>query len=367
MRRLSLAILALLAPAAALAEVSLHRIETVPAQPRPGEPFQIKVTGSWPNTCPLQLLPVAISGANIDVAVRQGDVICGEAITPFSVSFDPSAAGGSGFPAERDYRVRFSVRDSAGNPTLLAFKLVGVDRIDSRTVQPEAGFWAPDTAGEFVSPNGGIGFMIERQGATLAVTTNTYELNGQPTWYLSAGANSGSAFHGDLLRSVGGQPLFGTYRGPQFVTPVGTLDIEFLSDSRATLWYAKASDGSILAPLEMTTISARRMNFALPDNGRALAGSWALTSTAHLSTVQTRDVRLTFAADRSSATEAVLVDTRQGFELRCSLDPLRRDGPPHMCILSSGGAEIGRFDNNALARLSGKRGSDAILMVRVGD
>mgnify|MGYP000470229600 CR=1 FL=1 len=360
-------LLALLLPLAASAEVSRHSIQTVPAQPRPGEPFQIKVTGSWPNTCPLQMLPVTINGADIEVSVRQGDVICGDAVTPFVLVFDPAAVGGSGFPADRDYRVHFSARDAAGNRTLLALKVVDVGRVDARAAQPEAGFWTLDQAGEFQPGGSGIGFMIERQGNTLALTTNTYELNGQPTWYLSAGPFTGSVFQGDLLRSVGGQPLFGTYRGPQFVETVGTVQIEFLSDAQATLWFTQAADAGVLAPLEVTTISAQRMNFALPTEGRALAGTWTLTPTTILSGSQSQLVRLVYAADRSGPNEAVLVDTNAGYELRCSLDPQRRDGPPRLCILSSGGAEIGRFDNNALTRLSGKRSNESVVMVRVAD
>jgi hypothetical protein len=367
MIKTSLRIFALLAPMAAFAQSSLHTISTVPAQPRPGEAFQIKVTGSWPNTCPLALQPVAIEGGNIDVAVRQGDVICGDAVTPYSVSFNTAGVGPAGFPLDRDYRIRFSVRDAAGNPTLLAFRVADVARPDARTASPEAGFWAPDTAGEFPSSSMGSGFMLERQGGTLALTTNGYQLNGQATWFLSAGSLSGSVFHGDLLRSIGGQPIWGTYHGPQSVAPAGTLDIEFVNDSQAVMWFAKVADEGVLAPLELTPISARRMNFALANDGRALGGSWALTPVSRLTAPTSALIRLTFADDRSTPVEAVLVDAQQGYELRCSLDALRSDGPPRLCILSSGGAEIARFDNNALARLSGKRGNDAVSMVRVGD
>ena len=360
-------LLALLLPLAAGAAAPRHTIETIPEQPRPGEAFQIRVSGSWPNTCPLQMLPVTVNGTNIEVSVRQGDVICGQAVTPFVLIFDPSAVAGAGFPNDRDYRVRFSSSDRAGNRSLLAFKVVDVARVDARSAQPEAGFWTLDPAGEHQPGGSGIGFMIERQGNTLVMTTNTYELNGQPTWYLSAGPVSGSVFHGGLLRSVGGQPLFGTYRGAQFVETVGTVSIEFINDAQATLWFAQATDEGILSPLELMPISARRMNFALPTEGRALAGTWTLTPTTVLSASTSQLIRLVYVADRSSPTEAVLVDTRAGYEMRCSLDTQRTDGPPRLCILTSGGAEIGRFDNNALTRLSGKRANETVVMVRVGD
>ncbi len=360
-------LLALLLPLAASAEIPRHSIETVPAQPRPGEAFQIKVSGSWPNTCPLRMLPVVVNGADIEVSVRQDDVICGDAITPFVLMFDPAAVAGAGFPADRDYRLRFSASDQAGNRNLLAFKVVDVTRVDARPAQPESGFWTLDEAGEFQPGGSGIGFMFERQGSALALTINTYESNGQPTWFLAAGPITGSLFRGDLLRSVGGQPLWGTHRGAQFVETVGDVHIEFINDAQATLWFAKASGEGVLAPLELTGMSARRMNFALPNEGRALAGTWTLTPTMVQSGGTAQLIRLTYNGDRSSQGEAVLTDTSAGFEMRCSLDPQRRDGPPRVCILTSGGAEIGRFDNNSLTRLTGKRGKDNVVMVRVGD
>lgn len=360
-------LLTLLLPLAAEAAVSRHTIETIPAEPRPGEAFQIKVSGSWPNTCPLQRLPVVINGANIEVSVRQGDVICGDAITPFVLIFEPADVAGAGFPADRDYRISFSSSDQAGNRNLLGFKVVDVARADARSAHPEPGFWTLDPAGEYQPGGSGIGFMIERQGNTLVMTTNTYELNGQPTWYLTAGPIVGSVFEGGLLRSVGGQPLYGTYHGPQFVETVGTVSIEFINDAQATLWFAKAEDEGVLAPLNLMPISARRMNFALPTEGRALAGTWTLTPTTILSGSSSQLLSLVYVAERSGPTEAILVDTRSGYEMRCGLDTQRTDGPPRLCILTSGGAEIGRFDNNALTRLAGKRANENVVMVRVGD
>ncbi len=367
MRGLIFAAFAFMAPIFAHAQTSLHTISTVPAQPRAGEAFQIKVTGSWPNTCPLQALPVVVDGANIDVAVRQGDVICGDAITPYVMIFDATSVGGPGFPAAIDYRVRFSVRDAAGNPTLLGFHVVDVLSSGARAIQPESGFWSPDTAGEFLTSGSGIGFMIESQNSTVAVTTNAYQMNGQPAWYLTTGVLTGSVLHGDLLRSLGGQPLWGTYRGPQSVTPAGSVSIEFLSNAQAVAWYSRPSGEGLIDPLELMPISIRRMNFALASEGRALAGTWAVTPVSALSSLDISLLRLSYSAERSNATEAVLLDTVKGFELRCALDTARPDGPPRSCILSSGGAEIGRFDNNALTRLGGKRGGESIALVRVAN
>ena len=359
--------LALLAPATAMAQASLHRIESIPANPVPGSAFQIRVSGQWPNTCAPELMPVVIDGVNIDLSVRQRDAICGDAITPYSVTFDSSSALGAGALRAGNYRVRFSVKDSVNSPTLLAFRVVEVAAPTGRRVQPEPGFWAPDLAGEFLTPNGGIGMMIERQGATLAMTTNAYAPGGQPAWYLSAGALSRSSFRADLLQSIGGQPLWMTSRGPQSVLPAGSIEVEFSSDASAVVWFARASSESLLAPLDLMPVSMRRMNFALASDGEALSGTWLLSATATSARFDTALIQFAYRADLSSATEAVLVDAARGHEMRCAIDAMRRDGPPTTCRLLSNGGEIARFDNNALARLVGRSDGNEVVLVRLGD
>lgn len=362
-------LLALLAPMTALAQVPMHRIETIPADPVAGRTFQIKVTGTWPDTCTPETMPVFVSGNTIDVSIRaRAGQICGAAITPYSVIVDPTRAAGFGQSPTGVYRVRFSVKDAINQPTLLAFRLIDLAPATSRRVQPESGFWAPDSAGEFRPSNGGIGFMMERQGQTLAVTTNAYNLGGQATWYLSAGTLGRMSFRADLLRSIGGQPLWGTYRGPQSVEPAGSVDIEFASDAAAVVWYARASGEGILDPLDLMPLSVRRMNFALPSDGEALAGVWTLTGTDPAGTQKPAVFRLVYRANRVIENEAVLDDPVNGYQLKCGIDPERRDAPPASCTLSKGGTELARLDNNSLARLSG-RDSDgqALLLLRIAD
>lgn len=352
---------------AASAQALVHRIETIPANPQPGQGFQIRVSGEWPNTCPLQVMPVVVNGIDIDVSVKPTDQICGEAVTPYSITFEPAAVAGSGFPRATDYRIRYSVKDATNAPKLLAFRIVDVGASDQLAAEPEAGFWTADSAGEFASPGSGIGFMLERQGSALALTTNTYLLNGQPTWYLSAGPINGSAFRGDLLRSIGGQPLWGTYRGPQSVDPVGTLDIEFTSNSQAVFWFTQASGPGLLDAVDVMPISVRRMNFALATDGRALAGTWAYTPTSTASRLTTVLIQLVYRVERSSAALAVLADPQKGYELHCHIDTARADGPPRTCSLLSGGLEVARFGGNTLHKLIGQASGEAVVMVRISD
>ncbi|GMU44395.1 MAG: hypothetical protein DYH17_06050 [Xanthomonadales bacterium PRO6] len=357
-------LLALLAmPALASARVSPHQIELLA-----GDAPQIRVSGPWPNTCTPELLPVYVEGSVIDIAVRQRDQICGQAITQYSVTVDPTAASGFGQAPDGVYRVRFSVRDDASQSTLLGFRLLDLDATSSRRVRPEAGFWTADEAGEFRTPNGGLGLMIEHQGQALALTTNTYLLGGQPSWYLAAGALGRSVFNGELLQSIGGQPLWGVSRGAQSVNPVGTLGVEFQSSSTAVAWYAQASGEGILDALELMPISLKRMNFALPADGAALAGSWSLVSLEPNSTRAPLTLRLEYQTDRIDVSLAVLNDRKSGHQLRCPLDPARRDAAPADCRLWLGGAELARFDDNALSRLSGRASDgEALVLVRIGD
>jgi hypothetical protein len=358
MRKLNWILLALSFPLSALAQTAVHRIETIPTNPAPGSAFQIRVSGQWPNTCAPEVMPVVVDGVNIDVSLRQRDQICGDAVTPYSMTVDPASAVGGGFPSASVFRVRLS---------LLAFRIVDATA-STRDIRPEAGFWSPDTAGEFRTSGSGIGFMVERQGATLAMTTNAYTLGGQAAWYLSAGLVERSSFRAELLRSIGGQPLWGTYRGLQAVEPAGTVDIEFASNASAVIWFARPSGEGIFDQLDLMPISVRRMNFALAADGQALDGVWSLSAVDSNSSVDPETLHFAYRNDRSQSTEAVLTDDAKGFELRCTIDAERRDAPPSVCRLLAGGIDRARFDNNALTRLSGRSDTgEALLLVRLGD
>ncbi len=358
----------LLVPAAAQAQVSQHRIEVLSGDPAARVTPQLRISGPWPNGCAPELLPVFVDGPYVDVAVRQRGEVCGQAISQYSITVDPAAAPGYGHSPNGIYRVRFSVKDAASQGTLLAFRVVDLTPSTGRRHAPEPGFWAPDVAGEFLTSGSGIGFMIERQGGTLAMTTNAYTLGGNSAWYLSAGALGRSHFSGDLLRSIGGQPLWGTYRGPQSVEPAGSVDIEFSSNSTAVVWYSKASGEGILDALDLMPVSVQRMNFALPANGEALAGLWVIGSTDAAIESPPVSVRLVFQRDSSTAAEAVLADTAKGYQMRCSIDAERADAAPSLCRLTRQGAPAGEFDNNGLARLSGRgNAGEALSMVRISD
>lgn len=351
----------LLCPLAALAQARHHEITVADPPARAGSSLPIRISGQWPNTCAPAVLPAQVSGNAIDILLRRGDQICGEAVTPYSHLVDPAQLAGG--LVDGVYRVRLWLRTDGQPDVLLAFRLLDVRSEATRAARPEAGFWAPDTAGEFSTSGSGIGFMVERQGATLALTTNAYLQSGLSSWYLSAGALDLRTFRGDLLATAGGQALWSTYRDPDQIATAGALEVEFLGDARANFYFVRAAGEGLLDPIEVMPVSARRMNFALDTDGRSLAGRWSLVPAADAGFAPAL-LDLSYDTARSTATTAVLT-AASGEELRCELDGSRRDGPPTRCTLLAAGSEIARFEQNGLGRLDGRADGTPVLMLRV--
>jgi hypothetical protein len=351
----------LLCPLAALAQARHHEIVVADPPASAGGNLPLRISGQWPNTCVPAVLPPQVNGNTIDILLRRGDQICGDAVTPYSHTIDPAQATGG--LSDGVYRVRLWLREDGHPDALLAFRLLDVRGNNTRAARPEGGFWAPDTAGEFAASGSGIGFMVERQGGTLAVTTNAYLADGQASWYLSAGALDLRSFRGELLATGGGQALWSSYRDPDLIAAAGTLDVEFLGDATANFYFVRASGEGLLDPIEVMPISARRMNFALDTDGRALSGRWSLVPAAGAG-LAPAVFDLTHDAARSTPDLAILVAS-SGEELRCELDAERRDGPPARCRLLAVGTEVARFEQNALGRLAGIADGTPVVMLRV--
>lgn len=359
-----LGMLLLVLPVLALGGVPQHRIEVVGGSTGP----QLRLTGSWPDSCPRELLPVFVEGQAIDISVRSQEAICAQVVTAYAFNIDPRAASGFGRAPDGLYRVRVLIREESSRTAVIGFRVVDLTPAASRHTQPEAGFWTPDSAGEFRPANGGIGLMVETQGNTVALTTNAYELGGAPIWYLAAGTLDRSSLHAELLLSTGGQPVWGTSRIAQFVQPVGTLSVEFHSSGRATAWYARTTGEGLLDPLDISAISLLRMNFALAGDGGALAGTWVLVGTDAASADAPLALHLEYSAGRSDPDTAVLQDVSAGTELRCVVEAERREAAPQSCQLLRAGAPIAQFDNNAFTRLSGRASNGSpVVLVRAGD
>lgn len=346
-----------------------HRVSTVPEAPQPGQNFLVRIQGTWPNACAFELLPLSVNGQDIQVTVRQTDAICADVLREYTLTVDPSTVAGSGFPAAGSYRVRFNLRLPDGGLRLLGFRSVPVQPNNARAIELETGFWNTDAAGPFQTSGMGVGFNMERQGNALFFITNMYEDGGRATWYLSAGNLVGNHFRSDLLQTFGGQPLFGSYRGPQGYRWAGQIEVEFEGPAEATLWYSKPAGEGILDGLSLQPISVRRFNFALGNTAQALTGRWVFTPSGSGSDLAPQFLNLVVDGAQSSSSSVLLRDSGSNATLRCALDTQRVDGPPKSCEYSRNGVVVARFSNNSLTQLDGNEANSArgTSLVRLGN
>jgi hypothetical protein len=93
----------------------------------------------------------------------------------------------------------------------------------------ETGWWWNEN-------QGGRGFFIEVQGSQAFVGSFMYDVNGQPTWYVSTANLFGTQFvTGTLSQYTGGQSLTGTYRAPTALASPGTMSFSFTSSATGVM------------------------------------------------------------------------------------------------------------------------------------
>lgn len=94
---------------------------------------------------------------------------------------------------------------------------------------PQKGWW-------WSSVESGRGYFLEVQGSTLFLAAYMYDSSGQAVWYISQGAmTSTSLYSGSLTEFRGGQTLGGTYNEPTSSSSVGSISIQFSSQTTATM------------------------------------------------------------------------------------------------------------------------------------
>ncbi len=93
----------------------------------------------------------------------------------------------------------------------------------------QSGWWSvPDVSGK--------GYSIEIRGGHLFMAGYMYDADGSATWYVSGGKMaSATSYRGELDKYMGGQALTGPYIEPQELGSPGTVEIDFTSDTTATL------------------------------------------------------------------------------------------------------------------------------------
>jgi len=93
----------------------------------------------------------------------------------------------------------------------------------------QSGWW-------YVADQSGRGYSIEFRSGRLYFAGYLYEDDGSAVWYSSAGAmTSATSYAGPLQKFTGGQTLTGPYAAPTLAGTVGTVALDFTSDTTATL------------------------------------------------------------------------------------------------------------------------------------
>jgi hypothetical protein len=106
----------------------------------------------------------------------------------------------------------------------------------SAKAAPASGYW-------WNPAESGRGFVIEVQGSQMFMAGFLYAANGEATWVASHGAMAtATQYSGPLITFSGGQTLTGSYQAPtQNPTPLGTITIDFATDTTATITWPGGS------------------------------------------------------------------------------------------------------------------------------
>lgn len=341
-------------------ENNLPSITAVPSVVSEGETFTLMFAGTAPDGCGLAADAPVLSGDKITIIVRPNrDRICTQVLTPFR---QPLTVFTGGARAQAGvYKVSVNVLDVSAtgveSTTPLAFALVPVRRPGSPDIIPEAGNWNFEQGGVFSTSGSGVGFNIERQGESVVVQPSFYDAKGQPQWYFSSGKQEGNSLSALLYSVTGGQPLFGAYKAPAAVDPIGQIALEFLSPSRATVWITQPSDEGLLSPLKVMPISISRFNYGYGARVDAFVGDWVLASeVAAGSDTQ----QLSFKRAASSANTVLSFESGE-FKLNCTVDLSASRSLPSACVLLRGNLQAAVFDQIGHTRLRGKDSSGKAL------
>ena len=369
MKRVASALISVLTLGASTAAVGIENnlpsITATPSVVSEGEIFTLMFAGTAPDGCGLAADVPVLSGDKITITVRQNrEQICTQVLTPFRqplTVFTGAARAQAGV-----YKVTVNVLSVSGagveSTTPLAFTLVPVRKLGSSDIAPEPGNWNFELGGEFATSGSGVGFNIERQGESVVVQPSFYDAKGNPQWYFSSGKQEGNALSAQLYAVTGGQPLFGAYKAPTAIDPIGNVAVEFLSPSRATVWITQPSDEGLISPLKIMPISISRFNYGYGSRAQAFVGDWILASEV---VAGTDTQQLSFKSAASNANTVVRFESGE-FKLNCTVDLRTSRSLPSACVLLRGNLQVAVFDQVGHTRLRGKDSSGkAVSLFRV--
>jgi hypothetical protein len=342
-------------------ENNLPKITYSPAQPQAGEAFNLRVSGTWTNGCGGQVTSSAPDGYDITVRLKvNSSLICTAVLSPFDVSLLPFS--GANRSVRGVYRVRAYIEDTAatGSQRLVAFALVPVVDSSKRAPSPEVGMWWADSTGEYPTSGPGLGHLFERQGNSFAFNSQIYDATGKATWVVGSGVTTGGAASGKTYTGDQGQVLFQPYRSPSIMQR-GEFSVQFLSSSRAVLWFSEASGEGALDTLRLMPMSISRFNFALGAPSEIYSGNWTLIVAPTGSRLTPRSYK--FGAVRIGAQGLHAYEDADRSRLICGQITADRPYPSSCSLESSQGQVIATFDDLGLDTMNGTESNSSLRTV----
>ena len=329
-------------------------IEVFPPVPDAGTAIRITVQGEWPDSCTPEIQSARIEGRDILIEATPKAGPCTSTPHDYTTTTQTLASDALRLVANGVYRLRFLVRPSKDEePELHAFRLFYAGNDADPGFVPETGFWWPESGGDFDRGGPGLGAQMEVQARTLSVNVFGYASGGRASWYFGAGALTGHIARIDLSQLNGGAGPFERYRAPKQLAAVGTLHLDLISPSRATLWFARPRPRG--GGLDVQVLSMVRFRFA-QEADEAWLGRWVVLA-------EREDgfptLRIDFATVQRGERDFTLSDASGAFHLRCETIAERPNSPPMRCELRSASGEVMGvdFDHVALNELRGWTGA----------
>jgi hypothetical protein len=343
-------------PRIALAiENNLPAISAMPSVVQEGQSFSLMFSGTAPDSCGISVVSTQLDGDQIVIKTRRSDSVCLQVLTPFRQPITVFSGNQSARAGVYKVRVEFEERTAGSSSTrVLATTLVPVLKSGTRAVVPETGGWNFEPGGSFATSGSGVNFNIERQGENVVVLPNFYDGKGEPRWYFAAGQQVGNSLIADLYDISGGQALFSAYKPPSTVQPIGTLHLEFLTPSRATVWLQQPIDSGLLDGLKIMPISISRFNYGFGERGSQLGGKWVFAS--EVSGGVDSQV-LDFAPIANAQTGQTASYQAGEFRLNCTGNAATPNSLPNSCALLRGSLQVGVLDRVGYQRLRGQDSS----------
>ena len=317
------------------------RINLVPTD---AEQVYFEVSGTWPNTCPPQLLEVSAHGRELLLHATHETRGCHTTPTPYSFS-SKALAREELMPEPGIHRVRLEINTPGQEPFLAGFTLVQPEPAES-VMALETGFWWAEQGGEFGAAPG-LGLSVETQVGLITLSVMGYDEHGSSAWYFGAGELTNGIAHLDLGQFEGGAGPFTRYAAPETIHLSGTVDVETLSPSHAILWFSRVNAHS--GEISLRPLSIMRFSFA-QEPADALLGRWLIAATK----AGERDTRwVDFVASETLRDGFILHDDSGNVSLRCDTPADRPGSPPSTCRMEDKDGDVVEFTDIALRRLAG--------------